>query len=216
MQKPVPFLGPEIYEGINQRGLTEDLFGWNSQHPIFAELIDERSPQTIIEVGTWKGASAVHMANLTKHLSTKIYCVDNWIGGDGHVFDDLGVNQPVMRDQHGWPQIYYQFLHNVKASGHHNRIVPVPFMTLHAALLFQAHGVKADLIYIDAGHFYHDVILDMHAYFQLLAPGGVIFGDDYQYTGVSQAVNQAMEQLKTSHYLSVTNEKWVIKPIKTP
>ena len=213
---PIPFLGSEVYDGIFQRGLTEDLFGWNSMHPMFAELVAERSPQVIIEVGTWKGASAIHMASLTRHLSAKIYCVDTWIGGDGHIFKDLADAQSVQRDSHGWPGVYYQFLHNVKAQGYEKRIVPVPFMTQHAAHLFDAHRLKADLIYIDAGHTYLDAILDIHAYFRLLAPGGIMFGDDYNYPGVKQAVAETMESINATHYLTISGEKWAIKPLKTP
>lgn len=212
---PIPFLGPHVYAGILERGLKEDVFGWNSHHPIFAELVEELKPSVIIEVGTWKGASAIHMARLTTPLTTKIYCVDTWIGGDGHVYRDIGENQPVMRDAHGWPQIYYQFLHNVLVNGYANRVVPVPFMTQHAAMLFRAHGVRADMIYIDAGHYYIDVVLDIHAYFQLLAPNGVIFGDDFNYPGVAQAVNEFMETIKTTHFLTTSGEKWVIKPLKS-
>lgn len=211
---PIPFLGPEIYDGIYHRGLSVDDFGWNSHHPMFAELIAEVKPKTIIEVGTWKGASALHMASLTRDLGSKIYCVDTWIGGDGHISSELAESQSVMRDSHGWPGVYYQFLHNVKAAGFENRITPVPFMTQHAALLFKAHNLKADLIYIDAGHFYIDVVLDIHAYFVILEAGGVMFGDDYNYPGVKQAVAETMENINTTHCLTTSGEKWAIKPIK--
>lgn len=212
-QIPVPLLGPEIYDDLPPR--TTDLFGWNSHHPIFAELIRERLPSTIIEVGTWKGASAIHMAELTRALGTRIFCVDTWIGGDGHIFRDIGEAQPVQRDRHGWPGIYYQFLHNVKASGFTDRIVPVPFMSLHASWLLEAHAIQADLIYIDGGHHYLDVLVDLNAWSKRLAPGGIIFGDDFQQGGVGRAVEQFHREVRSTHTLTVVDEKWIIRPAAT-
>lgn len=211
-QTPIPLLGPEIYDGILERGLTTDLFGWNSHHPVFAELCARQSPAVIIEVGTWKAASAIHMANLTAALGTHIYCVDTWIGGDGHIFRAIGEGQSVQRDRHGWPGIYYQFLHNVAATGHTRRITPIPFMSLHGAWLLAAHGIKAQLIYIDGGHHKIDVVVDLHAYFPLLAPGGIIFGDDYDQHGVREAVEEFMQQIAATHALTIQGEKWIIIP----
>jgi hypothetical protein len=208
-QTPIPLLGPSIYDGIEAKTKTTDLFGWNSHHPIFAELIHEKKPKVIIEVGTWKGASAIHMASMS---AAHLYCVDTWIGGDGHIYKDIGESQPVQRDSHGWPGIYYQFLHNVKVTGLCERITPVPFMSLHGAWLLEAHGIKADLIYIDGGHNYLDVIVDVQAYFTLLAPGGIMFGDDFNQNGVAQAVNDFMQKRSDTHALVVKDEKWVIRP----
>ena len=39
--------------------------GWNSTHPIFAELVAPLFAPVIIEVGTWHGKSAIEMA---KHM----------------------------------------------------------------------------------------------------------------------------------------------------
>jgi hypothetical protein len=48
--------------------LTLDLQGWASTHPIFEKTIETLRPELIVEVGTWKGASAVHMAKLLHGL----------------------------------------------------------------------------------------------------------------------------------------------------
>jgi len=53
-------------------------------------------------------------------------------------------------------------------------------MTSSAAshLLLQL-GVRADLVYLDAGHQEAEVFLDLCYYFNLLRPGGALLGDDY-------------------------------------
>ena len=80
-------IGQNIYEGLEL--LPEDLQGWNSNSDIFSNLIKKVLPNTIIEVGTWKGGSAVSMAKYCKTIipfyksnydTTKIYCIDTWLG----------------------------------------------------------------------------------------------------------------------------------------
>jgi hypothetical protein len=60
-------IGKNIYEGIKPSGATS-IQGWNSTKGLFAELIERVRPATIIEVGTWLGASAIHMAGLCRSL----------------------------------------------------------------------------------------------------------------------------------------------------
>jgi len=48
----------------------------------------------------------------------------------------------------------------------------------------------ADLIFIDGNHDYDDVRADIANYFPLLSPGGIMFGDDFAWAGVSKAVNE--------------------------
>jgi len=64
-----------------------DLQGWGSRHPLFGELIRLLKPSIIVEVGTWKGASAIQMARETKRHGSRaqIICVDTWLGSAGTV-----------------------------------------------------------------------------------------------------------------------------------
>lgn len=194
MRQPIPLPGPEIYNGIEERGLTTDIFtGWHSTDPVFARLISEVKPRFIIEVGTWKGGSAIHMAGLAALTLETEFCVDHFLGGCDHIWRHLSDSQGVQRDTHGWPGVYYQFLYNVKVSGFSNRIVPIPMMTADGAALLRAHDVTAELIYIDADHSYRGCMDDIRSYLPLLASGGIIFGDDYERESVKLAVKDAFE-----------------------
>lgn len=66
------------YQGFDWQGRPDDASGWGSDSPAFGELIAERRPRRIIEIGTWKGGSALEMAtHLEKAgLKTEIICVD--------------------------------------------------------------------------------------------------------------------------------------------
>ncbi len=172
----------------------EDLGGstdgqtWNSSHTIFRELVERVKPEVILEVGSWKGWSAIQMAKWCKP-STDIVCVDTWLGS----FELLGLggdlDAKITTDLLGYPNVYRTFLKNIKFHGFTHKIHPIPNTSLVAYRVLRHLEVRPELIYIDAGHSFEDVVADVNAYWQLLAPGGVIFGDDYSLPGVKQAVD---------------------------
>ena len=191
-QQPIPLFGPEVYNGIEERGLTTDIFtGWHSTHPFIAKIVEEAKPKTYIEVGVWKGGSIIEVCKLAPQLE-KAYAVDHWLGGCDHVTAECAFRQGVMRDTHGWPGIYYQFLHNVKVSGFADKVVPVPMLTTDGAKLLALHGIKADLIYIDADHNEGPCAEDIKAYLPLLKDGGYMFGDDFNLPSVQAAVKSVL------------------------
>ncbi|PWA55149.1 hypothetical protein CTI12_AA434700 [Artemisia annua] len=56
--------------------------GWGSTGAVFENLIRKVKPKVIIEIGTFLGASAIHMAELTRQLGldTQILCIDDFRG----------------------------------------------------------------------------------------------------------------------------------------
>lgn len=192
---------PTIYENLECK--PYDLQGWNSEHPIFEALISECNPKTIIEVGTWKGASACNMARLAPEAH--IWCVDTWLGGIDHMLSDLP--QDDLSRRNGYPQIYFQFLSNVMMLGFEKRITPVIQTSHGAAKIFAHFGQKADLIYIDASHEFEDVRKDIGYFFPLT--NKIIFGDDYQFTAVKDAVHSCFGNSKDLNVID--NNFWVYR-----
>lgn len=193
--------------------LPLDLQGWNGSSGIFHDLVSKIRPITIIEVGSWKGLSAVTMGKAVKNLelnNTKIHCVDTWLGAVefwGHLADTPERNLLL---KNGYPQIYYQFLSNVLHSGLTDVIIPFPNTSSIAANYFKTINMRAQMIYIDASHEEQDVYNDMIAYFALLDNGGVIFGDDFNnWIGVQNAVKRFSNDAQI-RYEVVENNFWVI------
>ncbi|MEJ0020599.1 MAG: class I SAM-dependent methyltransferase [Acetobacteraceae bacterium] len=171
----------------------EDLQGWGSYDAVFKTVIEEVRPKLIVEVGTWKGASAVHMATLCKAagLQSEIVCVDTWLGNWQHWSRREGIGSRV--DLHlinGFPTLYFQFLSNVLARGQSDVITPLPLPSVAAAKLFQHYSLKPDVVYIDGDHEYESVNIDLRLWSLVLAPGGVLFGDDHDWPGVNRAVTE--------------------------
>lgn len=169
----------------------------------------------IFEVGTWKGRSACLFASFAKDIGrdVDIVCIDTWLGAPefwtwGMDDKDRGISLQCKR---GYPQVYYTFLDNVYAQGHHDVIAPLPLPSLQAAEVLRYHNLHADVIYIDASHEYDAVLADLTAYWPLLKSGGVLMGDDYDqfWSGVQRAVDDFCERNNVTKELS--GVVWTIK-----
>lgn len=181
----------DIYDGLCL--LPEDSSGWNSNGSIFEQLIDKLRPSIIIEVGSWKGGSAITMCKALKkfELNSNLYCVDTWLGAEEFWTTMKDTPDRNLLLKNGYPQIYYQFLSNIVHHNFQNYVYPLPLPSDIAIGVLKYRNVKADLIYIDGSHTYEHVLNDIKNYMQILKPGGVIFGDDFHsWPGVKQAVTE--------------------------
>ena len=71
------------YDGFDLSGYPDIVHGWNSESGIFLHHIERLKPNLIVEVGSWLGKSAMHMARclgVAGLRDTHIVCVDTWLG----------------------------------------------------------------------------------------------------------------------------------------
>jgi hypothetical protein len=59
-----------------------------------------------------------------------------------------------------------------------------------AIYTLKSKEVYADIVYIDAGHEYEAVKLDIGVFWSLLKPGGFMLLDDYAWDGVKKAADE--------------------------
>jgi predicted O-methyltransferase YrrM len=186
-----------------------DMQGWASQSPLFAQVIDKTKPREIVEVGTWKGASAIHMAKLARahHPDAAVLCIDTWLGSM-QMWDFDDVRRDLDRE-HGFPRVYHHFLANVVTSGLKDHVFGLPLSSLTAAELLVKRGVQADLIYVDAGHAEREVFMDIDAYWPVLRAGGTMIGDDFSWPEVQRAVHRfaRLQKLEIASF----REKWQLQ-----
>lgn len=208
-----------IYWGLPAMAI--DRQGWHSDHEIFKRLIADTLPEVIIEVGSWRGASAI--ALLTKAdqvaeelgiaLVPRLFCVDTWLGSPEiwRVPEYRAANPR----PHGYPQVYFQFLTNIRAAGYEKQVTPLPMTSRQGAGVLCDAQVMASLIYIDASHDYCDVAEDLKQYWSLLSDGGVMFGDDWGFLGVRVAVNEFTEYRELDVQV-VDGNYWIIRKRRAP
>jgi hypothetical protein len=79
-----------------------------------------------------------------------------------------------------------------------------------AARVLRRLGVVADAIYLDAGHEEEELAADLRLYYDLLRPGGALFGDDYdeRWPGVMRAANSFSRRQGLE--LGVHAKKWIV------
>lgn len=185
------------YEGHDLAAHPPDVQGWGSSDPLFETVIGALRPELIVEVGTWKGASAIHMAQVVQklRLPTRIICIDTWLGSAELILDAQW--RASLRPKSGYPQLYFTFLTNVIVNQLTHVIIPLPLDSGSAAQVLSAKGIRPDLIYIDGGHQYDTVLHDLRLFWTLLKDTGVLIGDDYViWPEVTRAANDFAKQIK--------------------
>jgi hypothetical protein len=183
----------------NKPDLVEVMRGWTGTHPFLSEIVEKVSPSTIIELGSYLGQSAITMANATKKLgiTSKIICVDTWLGSAEHWRNDKCNDLKYFQHfENGTSVMYDQFVINMIVNKVDDIIVPIPNTTRQAFDILQWKNISADLIYVDASHEMMDVYDDIMMYSKLLRKGGFLFGDDYRsWEAVRKGAHMAEEKL---------------------
>lgn len=205
------------YQDFDPSAWPDDASGWGSDSPAFGELIEKHQPTRIIEVGTWKGGSALTLASHLERLGldSEIICVDTWLGAL-EMWTDLEDDKRhgSLNLKNGYPTLYYTFLGNVVRAGHQERITPFPVPSVTAAQWCALRSVKADLIYLDGSHEEDDVYQDLVSWWDLVRDSGVLFGDDWAWDGVRLAV----ERFAKEQQLAITHrhDKWELTRPSVP
>jgi predicted O-methyltransferase YrrM len=196
------FPGVEDYEKTEL--LPQKFQGWYANAEPMRHLIKLTRPKVIIELGAWLGSSTLHIASLLPNDGL-VFTVDHWYQPpyDQNI-DDWYKNYDI-------PNLYKQFLSNVKHCGLENKIVPVFGTTKSALEEFKKHNIQPDLIYVDADHYESSVYWDLVNYYPLIKGHGVICGDDYYWNlnNAEYPVKKAVDRFAKENNLKVyTPNNW--------
>lgn len=172
------FFGRDAFSGFSYQDIPRDLQGWHSGHPYLSRAVESMRPRVVVEVGVWKGASVVTLAKAMKALGLDgaIIAIDTWLGSAEHYKEKFIAD---MDFAFGHPRLYRKFLANICHEGLADYVVPLPLDSINAYELLKMHGLRPDVLHIDAGHDYASVVADLKAWWPQLTPGGVLVGDDY-------------------------------------
>ncbi len=177
------------------REANQPYFGeimWASQglplrHAIMQEVIRVEagqagtSPLHVLEVGAWAGGSAITWAEAICKFhggNGLVLCIDPW-----KPYFDMAKRPDTrlyreMADALSSDSIYDLFLHNIEASGHKQRVIPLRGQS--ATILQTLPQRQFDLVYIDGDHSYTAVLTDLTAARELVKDGGILCGDDLE------------------------------------
>jgi predicted O-methyltransferase YrrM len=118
-------------------------------------------PFDYLEVGSWEGASACFVAqNFPK---ARISCVDAWLGAD-----DIQSKLAATSEANFTKNTAFFSERLIKLKGFSQQV------------LAGLHGAKTyDVMYVDAGHYSDDVMMDALLCWQLLKKNGILIFDDF-------------------------------------
>uniref|UniRef100_A0A914X7Y5 Class I SAM-dependent methyltransferase n=1 Tax=Plectus sambesii TaxID=2011161 RepID=A0A914X7Y5_9BILA len=216
----------DIYSQFDVTDYTADMQGWaelDNSFTFYMKQWLERYPNAIepvriIEVGSFKGRSTITMGEICKKLAFTRQCsilaVDTWTGSAEFYETAYFGGQEQLAANGGILHLFETFLRNVKKAGVDDVITPLRLPSLSAAHVLHCLGLDADFVFIDADHEYEAVKRDLSLYYQLLRPGGYIFGDDWRvyWPGVQKAV---LEFVATNNLTLLDNSNldpttWVV------
>ncbi len=162
--------------------------GWMS--PVELDWLATHASQfkSVVEIGCWKGRSTVAMAAACPGV---VYAIDHWYGGKD---EPIHIKEAAADDK-----IYHEFMRNIEPF---RNIIPIRCSSQEAALTIglppsgynPSAGVDIscdpDMVFIDAGHGYDDVVADIKAW--LPRTNVLICGHDYNWTTVAAAVKDTL------------------------
>jgi len=209
-----------IYDGVDpfasyktSKAASEALpEGWGSTHPYFKQYIDLLKPGLIVEIGTWLGGSAIHMARLLRAAGLNdscIICVDTWLGSSEHFMYPPG--RASLKLVNGRATFYDDFMRNVVQHGVQDLILPFSTTSIAAAEVLRECAFAPDLIYLDGDHTARGFRADLDLYWEILRPGGYVIGDDFDWEAVqANVINFAY--LQKVEFTSFSNKFLMCKP----
>ena len=133
-------------------------------------------------------------------LRIPIVCMDTWLG-DVHMWHVKGDNLGHQADT-GEPRLFEQFMSNIKHKNYTDLVLPLraPAMVglRYLQTLVERRKIPPpNVIYLDTAHEYPETEMEMQFAWRILAPGGILTGDDYDkfWPSVQQSVNEFASRL---------------------
>lgn len=140
----------------------------------FIKYIPDTKNKTIVEVGSWRGESALIFA---KHFK-RVICIDSWdifLPPDKYKCTIDDIFDAFVEATRNVPNIEFKRMKSVDAAAQFDDSTPIT-------------PGGPDVIYVDAQHIYPQVISDLKAWTPRVKPGGYMAGHDYSMPGVTRAV----------------------------
>lgn len=146
--------------------------GLTAHYKPLSDLINERNYKSVIEIGTAYAGNAFHLLSTTQIES--LICIDPY---------KFYPAMPGFVCQEEYDTLF-QFAKN------RLKFLPAEFIRLSSK---EAFGIlePVDLVFLDGSHDYEDVKWELENYCNLVNPGGILAGHDWDiFEGVNKAVNE--------------------------
>lgn len=135
---------------------------------------------TIVEIGSYLGASSSFLASAAKEKKHTVYCVDTW--------KNEGMSE-------GERDTFREFCKNIEPLKDNIRI-----LRGKSADIAKTFNEKIDLLFIDGDHSYESVKTDVQSWLPKLKDGGIIVSHDYRWAeGVKRVVDEYIKPIQIEY-----------------
>ena len=129
-----------------------------------------------------------------------------------------GVERAHLDVHGGRPHVFDQFMHNIVRDGLTETVLPLTMTSILGARWLQLWGLQPSVIFLDSAPEIDETRYELELYYRLLAPGGVLFGDDYIWPAVRHDVCCFVDAHNLTLHLDMrswprANVWWVHKPL---
>uniref|UniRef100_A0A183CWI4 Lactamase_B domain-containing protein n=1 Tax=Gongylonema pulchrum TaxID=637853 RepID=A0A183CWI4_9BILA len=105
---------------------------------------------------------------------------------------------------------YEIFMNNIKYQKLTDVIAPLRIPSAQGARVLFCFGVRADFIYIGAGHDYDSTYHDVGLFQNILSDGGVMFGGDYNRPDLIEAVDDYAAEVGVPLIVANDRRTWIL------
>ena len=142
---------------------------------------NDGDPIEILEVGSWAGGSTMTwgLALAAARVRGRITCIDPW----QPYFDteiETGSIYHEMNEAAESDLIYRLFLHNIRAAGLADVVIPIRGRSANVLPTLPDAGFS--IVFLDGSHQYEHVLGDIRSSIRLVRDGGILCGDDLEMT----------------------------------
>lgn len=160
-----------------------DIQGFFGYAKLYEEIVEKlEDGSNILELGSFRGRSTSYLLELSNKSgkSLNIFAVDHFKGSEEH-------------SKHDYLTEFTNNMNNLEFPYPHKVVV---LDSEEAATQFNDNFF--DFIMIDASHDYENIKKDINVWLPKVKKGGIFAGDDYDWFGVSKAVNELLTDIVVS------------------
>eukprot|EP00435_Cladocopium_sp_Y103_P042751 s444_g11.t2 len=147
------------------------------------------APQPVtfwLELGSFEGGSAIVASEqiLLHGLNTSVVAVDTFLGDHRVLWERSPEERRHLLRPDATISLFNRFRTNVRRAGLQSCVLPLPATSVVALKLVHSLAKRQitplpEVIYLDSAHEEGEVLLELNLAWKALAPGGVLFGDDW-------------------------------------
>ena len=164
---------------------SENLKGWLEKgNVLLLKKFINSEMKIIFEFGSWLGLSADYILRLNKNCI--LVCIDLWEG-------DTSIGK-----REDSEKLYNTFLVNMWK--YRNRLIPIKMDGKKAMKYLFNLGIKPDMIYLDMGHSYNEVIDDLKVLMKYYSDVLILGDDIFHWKGVAQAVKETISKFNINRF----------------